>query len=235
VGTNDWIGAWREGQARARWTTYLLYACLVLDVIGILSGLLQRALLSRVAAGEHLSPGEAEANDSRHATVGLLQVAAVVLTGIVWLAWLHRAYSNLQRLGTGKSKFTPGWAVGYWFIPFVNLVRPYQIVKDLWLRSESRNDRASLEGVATPALISWWWGMYLLAGFGGRLLASEARTARTIGELLSVTDIGMAVDGIAIVADALAIAVVRGVDRYQRRYELGTAAAGEADPPLSPI
>ena len=66
-------------------------------------------------------------------------------TGIVWLAWLRGAYRNLALVGSKRSRFTPRRAVGYWFMPFVNLVRGYQVMKDLWLRSESMNDRHASE------------------------------------------------------------------------------------------
>ena len=202
--------------SRARWTTYLLYTCLALDVIAIASGVAQRGLLSRLAAGEHLAPGEAEANDARHGGIGKLQIVAIVLTAVVWLFWLYRAYSNLGLAGTKKSRFTPGWAVGYWFIPFVNLVRPYQIVVDLWQRSEVANARDSVMGLPRPTLVSWWWGVYLLSGFAGRLFAALVREARSLDELISVTDVGMVVDAIGIVSALLAVMVVRGIDRRQQ-------------------
>src|SRR2546430_13548182 len=49
-------------------------------------------------------------------------------------------YTTLFR-SSKRSRFSQGWAVGCWLIPFVNLVRAYQTMKDLWLRSESLNDR----------------------------------------------------------------------------------------------
>ena len=39
--------------ARARWTTYLLWICIGLDAAAVGSGLMQRALLSRIAAEAH--------------------------------------------------------------------------------------------------------------------------------------------------------------------------------------
>lgn len=202
--------------SRARWTTYLLYTCLALDVIAIASGVAQRGLLSRLAAGGHLSPGEAEANDARHGAIGRLQIVALVVTGVVWLFWLYRAYSNLGLSGTKQARFTPGWAVGYWFIPVVNLVRPYQIVVDLWQRSEQANARDSALGLPRPALVSWWWGVYLLSGFAGRVFAALVRQAKSVDELINATDVGMMVDAIGIVSALLAVMVVRGIDRRQQ-------------------
>ena len=215
-------------RTRARWTTYLLYACIATDVIAIASGLAQRTLLSRLAAGEELSPGEADANDARHGAIGTVQTLAFIIAAVIWLVWLHRAYSNLGAIGTRKSRFTSGWAVGYWFVPFINLVRPYQIVVDLWLRSDSLNSQDSALDLARPSIISWWWGVYLLFGLGGRLVVSYAQSAQSLSQLLQMTDIDMSVDAIGIVAALLAIAVVRGIDQRQQWFleTPGTVVAG---------
>jgi hypothetical protein len=205
-------------RSRARWTVYLLAACLVLDLLGIGSGIAQRSLLLRVAAGTELSTEAAQANDTRHAAIGLLQVLAFVVTAIAWLVWLHRSYGNLRLVGTRQSRFTPGWAVGYWFIPFVNLVRPYQIVADLWLRTDVLNSEGSTERRNAPTIVSLRWGCYLLSGIVSRVSITMARNAETLDQLRNVTDLGMAVDALGAIAAWLAITVVRGIDQRQQNF-----------------
>ena len=214
----DVAKATAAAHANARWTTYLLYGCLALDVIAIVSGLLQRGLLLRIAAGEHPAPGVAEANDARQAAIGGSQVLAFVVTGIVWLVWLYRAYNNLGAVGVKKARFSPGWAVGYWFVPFVNLVRPYQIVVDLWQRSEGLNASDSVEHLPRPPIISWWWGVYLLSAFAARASASLISDAHTAQDFITATNLGVVEDGIGVIAALLAVAVVRGIDQRQQRF-----------------
>ena len=52
-------------------------------------------------------------------------------TATAVLMWVHRAYRNLPALGARDMAYSPGWAVGWWFIPFLNLVRPYQVVREI--------------------------------------------------------------------------------------------------------
>ena len=205
-------------RSRARWTVYLLAGCLVLDLLGIGSGLAQRALLLRVIAGEALSTEDAGANDTRHAAIGQLQFLAFVVTAIAWLFWLHRSYGNLRLVGTRESRFTPGWAIGYWFIPFVNLVRPYQIVADLWLRSVVLNGAGTTERRNAPAIVSLWWGSYLVSGMVGRVAMTMGRSAETLDQLRNLTDVGIAVDALSAIAAWLAIKVVRGIDKRQQGF-----------------
>jgi hypothetical protein len=77
------------------------------------------------------------------------------LGGIAFLMWLHRTYSNAQMLGSTNS--SPGMVTFSFFIPFVQLVRPYQGIQEIWRNSETR------PGVApkNSALILAWWLSFL--------------------------------------------------------------------------
>jgi hypothetical protein len=220
---DDLASAISTQHARARWTTYLLWLCLALDLIAVGSGFMQRGLLSRIAAGEQLGPDVADANDAREHLIGVVQVCAFIVTGIVWLIWLHRAYKNLQLVGSKKSQFTPGWAVGYWFVPLFNLVRAYQIVVDLWIRSDTGNAADNVASLPRPQLVAAWWAVYLFSGFAGRYAASIATESHTAAELLTVTNVDMLADALSIAAALLAIAVVRGIDQRQQRFAISTS------------
>src|SRR6266516_2478376 len=112
----------RAEQTGARWTTYLLFACLALDAVAIVSGVSQRSLLVRAMAGAQLVPSEAAASAPPHGPIGTLQLVALAGTGIVWLVWLHRAYGNLTLIGSKRLRFNPSWAIGCWFTPSVPVV-----------------------------------------------------------------------------------------------------------------
>lgn len=53
-----------------------------------------------------------------------------IIGGVLVVLWMRRAYYNLEVLGA-PTEFSDGWAVGAWFIPLLNLVRPYQIMREL--------------------------------------------------------------------------------------------------------
>jgi hypothetical protein len=112
--------------------------------------------LANRAARAALRPGEAAAFDDLTLTLGRLELAGSILTGIAWFMWLHRAVTNARSLGVDTAA-TPGWAVGWWFIPFANLVKPYQILRSLF------------DGLVSgsSAIVAYWWGCYLIAGFVG--------------------------------------------------------------------
>jgi len=85
-----------------------------------------------------------------------LDVLFSLVVMILFLVWIHRVSTNLQALSGEKLEFTPGWAVGWFFVPFANLVQPYRVLRDLW--------RVSHRGKHDPAVVvvGWWWGLWLL-------------------------------------------------------------------------
>src|SRR5437870_1202350 len=122
-----------SSHVRAQWVKGLLIAGIALAALSLVSGLLQQDLLSRAARGLVISAEEASANDLRQGGIAVLQFAVLIATAVAWLMWLYRAYGNLLHFGTRTTAYSPGWSVGEWFLPFFNLVRAYQIMKELWL------------------------------------------------------------------------------------------------------
>ena len=100
--------------------------------------------------------------------VGLALAATALVgfvTAILVLNWIHRAAYNARQLGATWMEFTPGWAVGWYFIPIASLWKPYQAMKEIWLASHSPS-RASKGDEDRPALLPLWWGLWLVTFFG---------------------------------------------------------------------
>jgi len=146
---------------------------------------------------------------------------------------VHRTYGNLALVGSKRSRFTRGWAVGYWFIPLINLVRTYQVMKDLWLRSDSLNDRDAYDELPAPAYLTGWWGMSVARAVLVIPITLMARDARTQVELINASDLGMLVNAVGVIAWVLAIKVVREIDRRQQCFEVSPAQQSAAVPQRS--
>ncbi len=114
----------------------------------------------------------------------------VILTiPIAFLIWIHRAYRNLPSLMAESLHFSPRWAVGCFFVPILNLFRPYQIMREIWRESDPsrpRNVGDSLEPVkeSSSAVVGWWWGLFLLLIIG-RLAARPFIAVSSAALLLS--------------------------------------------------
>lgn len=91
----------------------------------------------------------------------------LALVGIILFCfWMHRVSANIRALGAQSLEFTPGWAVGYMFIPFVNLVMTYRAMREVWMTSHDPGERTAR---ASPLPVLAWWLIYLGAGFLGMI------------------------------------------------------------------
>src|SRR5689334_7274535 len=112
-----------------RWTIGLLLAVVVLSVGSIMSELQQVDLLTRISTSD-FTMSEVTSNDSRQFAVLVAKLALLVATAVAFLIWFHRAHKNLPALGARELKYTPGWAVGGFFVPLLNLVRPADVMRE---------------------------------------------------------------------------------------------------------
>lgn len=208
----------RAAHGRATLVKYLLITGLILNVLALGSGWAQHELLAGVQRGAELTTAAASANDARERAIAWLQVLLLLGTAICWLRWQHRAYANLRLLGSRETENTPGWSVGYWFIPLINLFRPYQITTELYRRSEIQNGRDMIGGLSGPPLVGVWWFAYLGWNFTGRFHGMMINDAKTLPALISATNVGLAVEVVGIVATILAIQVIRAIDRFQLAF-----------------
>ena len=152
---------------------------------------------------------------------GLLTLANVpvtIATIVVFLIWLNRSYKNLLALRPSFLRFSSGWAVGWWFIPFANLVRPFQVVREVWWESDPEipQDQMFLtESLhSAPTFMALWWGFWLAANIvtnGVDKLFDPERT-----DNVATMGLGFVVaSSLTIIAAGLAIKVVRDITSRQ--------------------
>lgn len=181
---------------------------------------MQQELLGRIASGGAFTMEEADSNDVRVRVLSALYVIAFIVSAITFLRWFHRAATNHDVFGrldvaSGRS------AVWSFFIPLVNFVLPYQIMKSIWQGNGYSDQRDS------SALVSFWWAAWLsgnLLSYVGSFWMKAAGT--NASELASATLFDMVCVSLNALSGGLAILVVRGVtERQERISRLGVAEA----------
>jgi len=212
-------GTYRPASARGSVAIALLLLMGLLAAISALHFLSAFDLADR-AARSALRPGEAAAFDALTQTLGRLELAGLILTGIAWFVWLHRSVANARSLGV-QTEATPGWSVGWWFIPFANLVKPYRILRSLFDGLVSGSGR----------IVGFWWGCYLIAGFISEFAALQR--PETLAALRVYAGSFLLADTLRIVAGILAARMVWRIDEGTEDLAL-TRAMPSAMPLGSP-
>jgi hypothetical protein len=88
---------------------------------------------------------------------GLLMFLTFLVSGFLTLKWIHRVNSNAH-LYSSEMSVSPGWNVGFFFIPIANLWKPFQGVRETWEVSNMHNQEV-------PGWMRWWWGLWLATNF----------------------------------------------------------------------
>ena len=165
--------------------------------------------------------------------LALLEVIIYLVTVVFFLMWLYRAHNNLGAFDPWRRfDHSAGWAVGSFFVPFVNLVVPYRAVKEVWQKSGPPNE-ALLSEPAAPGWFPVWWLFWLLASFAGNI-SLRASFNENVSDS-AVTVISIVAGALSIVAAGLAYLVVDAIDKRQeetsRQVKLGRFSA----PPPPPV
>ena len=149
------------------------------------------------------------------AVIALFGLASTVVslgTGILFLVWTHQAATNVRAFGQHDLEITPGWAVGWWFVPFASLVMPYKALKEVWCASDPDTVGADGDSWTTrtvPSLFPLWWGMYLIHSLVGSAVAfaqvsTSLRHPQSMDTDAGVVGLGanffLAIAGVAIIS-----------------------------------
>jgi len=83
-----------------------------------------------------------------------------VCTVPVLLVWLRRVRLNAEVPGR-VHRWSPGWVVGAWFVPVLNLWAPYQAIADVAAAGVPESRRSDV----TRPVLAWWlsWLVGLVA------------------------------------------------------------------------
>jgi hypothetical protein len=155
--------------------------------------------------------------------------ALQVIGGLVFFGWLQRTVKNLAAFGEAGA--SPSMAVAYFFIPVLNLWKPYGVVSNLWLASDPAlhgDDPSRWNGVRvqTPHFVLAWWIVSVISH-------GKVRLSRTIVEAsydgwgaAHGTVIGLV--AIKLIGVALTLAVVWSITRRQEGRAAGLSGLASA-------
>jgi len=233
---------YRSGHGLVKWMTVLLIVDAALSLMALWStwGQIDRidraeTEFERVMAGleEELArleeePGGAETQRSwvdayivPGGLIGLVQAGVQLALIILFCIWIPRANRNARALGATGMRFTPGWSVGWYFIPIMNLFRPYQAMKEIWVASVP-SDATPRQRRAGSPLLGWWWALWLVSGAAALRTFPRWVPTKDWVEMRRAIWATCASDAIDIPLAIVALLLVRSVHGMQERRRTTT-------------
>ncbi|MGJ4789615.1 DUF4328 domain-containing protein [Leptospira koniambonensis] len=157
---------------RANIALILILILLVLEVVLLVLWYLQYDLIQTAMNGEEISSEVAETSDSIINIISILYMILFIVSAATFLRWFVRAYQNLE-LFSEDLIYNQKQALWAWFIPILNLLRPYEIMKELYTETRKllvKYEPSNSEKIATTDYLSPWWGLWVISNIIGQIL-----------------------------------------------------------------
>jgi len=226
------LGLYVPGGGKATAAVVTLYISAVAYLLGLGAEIHRLVTLGRIRSGT-AGMSEAELTDLLNTGAVLMQLGAQLACAIAFCIWFHHAYRNMGYLGEMRSHAV-GWAPGSFFVPILNLYRPYQIAKEIWHASAPLEEAYS--GVVPHGPVSRWWALWLI----GNIISNGANRMMRPGSMESIqtaTIVMVVADVLIIGAAFAAVHLVKGIEERQaarHRATHQTAGPGLAAAPVFP-
>jgi hypothetical protein len=95
------------------------------------------------------------------------QIVFSIIGTILFFRWIHVSVKNLRALSGLSMKFTPGWSVGWFFIPIASYFKSLPIMKEIWWASHKDEE-------VEHGIVRGWWQLFILSQAFGRLALKGA-------------------------------------------------------------
>jgi len=97
--------------------------------------------------------------------IGGLEAIIEISVVVCFLNWFRRGYYNLHMLSDSTPDYDDDMAVWSFIIPFVNFIRPYSIMNEIYDGTHSKAEQAIGQRIEkNTGAISIWWGLFIFLG-----------------------------------------------------------------------
>jgi hypothetical protein len=200
----------------SRWVQWSLYLQIALAIAALVSGALEYQLLVNFRDGIYASTDRAiedgESSDSRQQVIGFAQLGVYVVSGFLILKWIYLANLFARREGAAGMEYSPGWSVGWYFIPFANLWKPFDAFREIW--NATLNPQC-WKPLTTPIVLRWWWFFWLVSGGLGNTSLRLTLNAEEIDELITANVVTQLSDVASIPLCVIFLSMVKTLTQYQ--------------------
>ncbi|CAM5433522.1 hypothetical protein SVIOM74S_05296 [Streptomyces violarus] len=143
--------------------------------------------------------------------------AVTLLCALAFLLWLDRVRDNARALSGTEPRYGNPWLLLGWIVPVVNLWIPRGIVADA--------HRSVFPDRRLPAVVNWWWALWLAGLAGGVGLVYADSTDEVIARAYTGVLPLLAADVVIVAAAGTAALMIRTLTTAQQERMDETAPA----------
>jgi hypothetical protein len=200
----------KPNEQRAKIAILLIWIIIAIESVKLISDYLELQLLSKANSGLTVTMEAANANDIRQQIIAVIYAIVAIISTVTFIQWFRRAYFNLHTQ-IYNLDFEEGWAAWAWFVPILNLYRPYKIMKELF--HETENLLSQRVENYTPkdsaGLLGVWWTLWIIDSFLGQFILRYSLRANEVDELITVSQTSILSSFISIPLSLIIIRVIK--------------------------
>lgn len=202
------VRGYRPATVLTALTAVLIAGILILDLGFWIVAIVQFIDLQGVPADGLIDDLPAVTSDLVLMGLALLYFPTYITCVVAFLMWKFRANHNAAAIAGRPLEISPGWSVGWYFVPIMNLFRPFQAMKEIYQASAPRH--------ASTALVTAWWTLWIISNFAGQLSMRLGLRAETVGDLRASMLLDIVIGLIDLPLCIVAILLVRRISAMQR-------------------
>lgn len=159
-----------------------------------------------------LSHATFAANATRELVADRVMLALAIVTDILFLRWIYVMSSNCHGFGAADLTFSPGWSVGLFFVPGLNLFMPILILREIRRASKNPEFWKSQSGGWLPAI---WWMLWIGGGIFAFISNLEAHSIHSLLELQQLANTILLARWLQTIAWGALFFLVRDIAKHQ--------------------
>jgi heme/copper-type cytochrome/quinol oxidase subunit 2 len=211
------MNEWRGNALYAKYFIIAVAIMIVLDVANFIFGYQQYELFSLAANGGDFS--EAELEESTGVSMKIAGIFTIVnlVSAVLFILWFKGAYRNLSRYK--PLAYSEKWTIWCWFVPFVNLVVPCQIMLDLFRKTREYLDEKGLSDrvALNTKIVGWWWALWITQNVIASVSVHVAlEQYPSWNDRVTLSQLSLLLDVIAIVIATVTIKMVKSYANTER-------------------
>ncbi|WP_159753665.1 DUF4328 domain-containing protein [Sphingomonas sp. 8AM] len=123
-------------------------------------------------------------SDNATAALSALSIIGLAIAAAAVLRWVYMTNRNAHALSdriVWGPRTSPFWSVAWFFVPVAGLIRPFSVFSATWRISASPD---AYEMVGVPALLRWWWGLWLANAAVGKVASTLHDSGKVPGDMI---------------------------------------------------
>lgn len=208
----------KNNDFRASQAIMILRVIIIFDVLMIAFDVMELNMIMKMVRGVPMAQNAERQNDIRQLMLSIFYMIVSFCSGVAFLGWLHRSYSNINRLGFEKTRYAPVWTILSFILPVVNFYLPFSIVRETYMKSGSSLEQSggTIQRSIKTSVFSWWWIFWLISIGSSLVYLLLLKLPMTKDNRIMLMTVAIFSDIIDIPAAVFAIKVIAAINKVEK-------------------